>query len=46
MRGIKLGKDLNLLLDILYLIFCAFKVDNLDGHGFPCPFVEAEDGLV
>ena len=41
MRGIELGKDLNLLLDILYFIFCAFEVDNLNGYGFPRPFVEA-----
>ena len=42
MRGIKLGKDLNLLLDVLYLVFCAFKVNNLDCYSFPRPFIEAE----
>ena len=42
MRGIELGKDLYLLLDIFYLVLCAFKVDNLDCHRFPRPFVEAE----
>ena len=46
MRGIKLGKDLNLLLDIFYLIFCAFEVNNLDGYSFPRPFVEAEHVLL
>ena len=42
MRGIKLGKNLNLLLDILYLIFCTFEVDNLDGYCFPRLLIEAE----
>lgn len=42
MGGIELGKNLNLLLDILYLIFCAFEVNNLDGYSFPRPFIEAE----
>jgi len=46
MRGIKLGKNLNLLLDILYLVFCAFKVNNLDGYSFPRPFIEAERWLL
>jgi hypothetical protein len=46
MRGIELGKDLNLLLDILYLIFCAFEVDDLDGYSLPRPFVEAECRLL
>jgi len=45
MWGIKLGKNLNLLLDILYLVFCAFKVNNLDGYSFPRPFIEAERRL-
>lgn len=42
MRGIELRKDLNLLLDILYLIFCTFEVNNLDCYSLPSPFVEAE----
>ena len=46
MRGIELGKNLNLLLDILYLVFCAFKVNNLDGYSFPRPFIEAERWLL
>jgi hypothetical protein len=46
MRGIELGKDLNLLLDILYLIFCAFEVDDLDGYSLPRPFVEAKCRLL
>ena len=46
MRGIELRKDLNLLLDILYLILCAFEVNNLDGYSFPRPFVEAERRLL
>jgi len=46
MRGIKLGKNLNLLLDILYLVFCAFEVNNLDGYRFPRPFIEAECRLL
>ena len=41
MWGIELREDLNLLLDILYLILCAFEVNNLDGYSFPRPFVEA-----
>jgi hypothetical protein len=45
MWGIKLGKNLNLLLDILYLVFCAFEVNNLDSYSFPRPLVEAERGL-
>lgn len=45
MRGIKLRKDLNLLLDILYLILCAFEVNNLDGYSLPRPFIEAERQL-
>lgn len=45
MGGIELRKDLNLLLDILYLVFCAFEVDDLDGDSFPRPFVEAGGGL-
>jgi len=45
MWGIELGKNLNLLLDILYLVFCAFKVNNLDGYSFPRPFIEAERRL-
>ena len=46
MRGIELRKDLNLLLDILYLIFCALEVNYLDGYSFPRPFVEAERRLL
>ena len=46
MRGIELGEDLNLLLDILYLILCAFEVNNLDGYGLPRSFIEAERRLL
>ena len=46
MRRIKLGKNLNLLLDILYLVFCAFEVNDLDGYRFPRPFIEAERRLL
>lgn len=45
MRGIELGKNLNLLLDILYFVFCAFEVNNLDGYSFSRPFIEAERRL-
>lgn len=46
MRGIELGKDLNLLLDVLYLVFCTFEVDDLNSYSFPRPFIEAEGGLL
>ena len=42
MRGIKLREYLNLLLDILYLIFCALEVNDLDGYCFSCSFIKAE----
>jgi hypothetical protein len=36
---VQLGKDLYLLLDILYLILCALEVNDLDGDGFLGPLV-------
>jgi hypothetical protein len=32
---------LNLLLDILYLVFCTFKINYLDSYGLLCAFVVA-----
>ena len=34
MRGIQLRKDLDFLLNILYLVLSTLKVDNLNGYGF------------
>lgn len=36
---VQLGKYLDLLLDILDLVFCAFKVNNLDSDCLLCPLV-------
>ena len=41
MWGIELGEDLNLLLDVLNLVFCALKIDDLYGHRFLGPLVVA-----
>lgn len=42
MRGVKLGQNLNLLLNILYLIFCTLEVDNLNSHSLLCSFIIAD----
>lgn len=42
MGRVQLGKDLYLLLDILYLIFRALEVNDLDGDGFLGPLVIPE----
>jgi len=34
MRGIQLRKNLNFLLNILYLVLGTLKINNLDSHGF------------
>ena len=39
MGRVQLRKDLYLLLDIFYFIFCALEVNDLDGDGFLGPLV-------
>jgi hypothetical protein len=41
MLRIQLGEYLNLLLYVLYLILCAFEIDDLDGNGLLRSFVIA-----
>lgn len=41
MGGIQLRKDLDLLLNILYLIFCTFQIDYLNGNGLLRPLIIA-----
>lgn len=41
MLAIQLTQDGNLLLNIINLIFCIFKIDNLDSHWFASDFREA-----
>ena len=43
MWGIELGKDLDFLLNILNLVFCALKIDDLDGHGLLGALVVARE---
>ena len=42
MGGIQLRKNLNFLLNILYLVLGTLKVDNLNGHGFLSALIEAK----
>lgn len=39
MRRIQLRQNLNLLLDIFYLVLRTLEVNNLDGYGLLCSFI-------
>lgn len=44
MWRIQLRKNLNLLLDILYLVLSTLKVNNLNGDRLLCALIETEEG--